>query len=249
MKILGRSIGLAALVVVTGGCAKPATRAVTPAPPPPVAPAPSHVAAPPPPARAVAKVSASLFGDLFESGRVFRYQVEQMASFYDPDDARANASGYVETNETSQILCAVSDVHEVALADTSRGKAAKLDCGDGNHIGMSAATVAGLYVLGPKGIYRYALDTKDSDLRAIPEDQVLLLELDPVASKSVDQTEDHSSAVEVLKEADGAWCKSREESFGDYFAERDCFVPGKGIVRAGRESSGGSTFVTTFTAI
>jgi VCBS repeat-containing protein len=137
----------------------------------------------------------------------------------------------------------------VALGDAYTGKAARLDCGDGNQIGMSAATVAGVYVLGAKGIYRYALDTKDADIAAIPEDQALVLEVDPIASKTIDKGEEHESAIEVKKDEDGAWCKSREEAWGDYFAESDCFVPGKGIVRAGRESSGGSTFVTTFTAL
>lgn len=237
---------VAVLAVMAVGCAKPGVsggevRAATASPPPAAAPV-----APQP--RAV-KPAATLFGDLFEPGRVFRYQVEQRSSFYDPEDPRADTGGYVESKETSQILCAVSDVREILLADGSRAKASRLDCGDGNSIGMSGASVAGIYVLGAKGIQRYALDTKDEDFAAIPDEQSLVLEHAPVASKKVDEGEDHTSTVEVKKDADGAWCKSQEEMYGDYFASSDCFVPGKGIVRAGREFSGGSTMITTFTAI
>lgn len=229
--------------VMAAGCASPSaeTRALAPEAVARTSPAPSVLRAP--------KPAATLFGELFEPGRVFRYAVTERASFYDPEDARANAEGYVVTTDVSKIRCDVSDVREVVLGDGSRAKASKLDCGDANQIGTAGATLAGIYVLGKLGVYRYAIDTKDEDIAAIPEEQVLVLEHQPVASKKVDEGEDHASSVEVKKESDGAWCKSHEEMYGDYFASSDCFVPGKGLVRAEREFSGGSTMITTFTAI
>lgn len=239
-------LGAVGATLMAVGCAKPAAVKSEVAVAPPAATAPIAPASGPTAAR-VAKAAPTLFGDLFEPGRIFLYAVEQESAHYDPSDARANAAGYVESKETSQILCAVSDVHDVRF-DRSTARAARLDCGDGNQIGMTGASVAGLYVLGAKGIYRYTLDTKDEDLTEIPEAQSLVLEREPVASRKVDDV-DFPSAVEVKQDDGGAWCRSNESMGGDYFAASDCFVPGKGIVKARREFSGAATFVTTFTAI
>lgn len=243
----GWKLGMVAMVMASAGCAKPA---VTP---------PEVAVAPPPAARAsssanapiarVAKAEPTLFGELFQSGRVFRYRVEQESSYYDPADAKANAAGYVGTKETSEIACAVGDVRDLPLASGGMARAAKLDCGSGNQIGGGGATVAGIYVLGPRGIHRYALETSDADMAEVPEDQALLLEREPVPSKKVDEGEDHTSTTEVSRDASGAWCKASEVLFGDYFAEADCFELGRGLVSARREVSGGSTFIATFTAL
>lgn len=192
-----------------------------------------------------ASPAPTLFGALFHSGRVFRYAVESERSFYDPEDPTANEAGYVSAKETTQILCAVSDVRDVPA-----GRASKLDCGaEGNAIGMTGATIAGVYVLGKKGLYRFGVDTKSDEIpEELPQDAFVLAS-EPVADKKSEEVEEHASFLEVKRGDDGGWCTELEELYGDIFATADCFTPGRGIVRARRETSGGSTYVTTFTAI
>lgn len=176
---------------------------------------------------------------------MFRYAVVSERTYWDPDDASANQAGMVTANETTQILCAVSDVHEVPA-----GRASKLDCGaEGNAIGMAGATIAGVYVLGEGGLYRFGVETRDDEIPAELPSDAFVLASQPVADKKTSETEEHASYLEVKQGDDGGWCTELEEVYGDIFASADCFAPGKGIVRARRETSGGSTFVTTFTAI
>lgn len=234
-----------ALSLALSGCASGAEVARAAEAPNALPQATPSASAPPSSAGAPALSAPTLFGDLFHSGRVFRYAVVSERSYYDPEDPLTNEAGYVTTNETTQILCAVSDVRDIPA-----GRASKLDCGaEGNAIGMAGATIAGVYVLGEKGLYRFGVDTKNDEIPAELPQHAFVLASEPVADKKSEEVEEHASFLEVKRGDDGGWCTELEELYGDIFATADCFTPGKGIVRARRETSGGSTFVTTFTAI
>lgn len=207
--------------------------------------APPTATATPSAASPVASKARTLLGDLFDAGRVFRYAVVTESSYYDPADARADKEGYVVATDRAEILCAVADVHEHPV-----GRVARLDCGpEGNQIGIAGASIAGVYLLASSGLYRFGLETRDEEITADLPPSALLLAKDPVANKKIEEDDEHSAVHEVAQEPDGAWCTRDAVVYGDASANADCFVAGKGIVRALREFSGGSTHTTTFTAI